>query len=49
MDKEKLTASKIAKMIDHALLKPEMTREEVKTGCLVALNYDTASVVCETK
>jgi deoxyribose-phosphate aldolase len=34
----------LAKMIDHSLLKPTMTRDELEAGCLVALEYDVASV-----
>jgi len=34
----------IAKMIDHSLLKPEMTRQEVIEGCLLAKEYDCATV-----
>jgi len=40
----KITVKEIAKMIDHSLLKPEMTPSEVKEGCEVAKKYDTASV-----
>jgi len=34
----------IAKMIDHALLKPTLTDPELEAGCLLALEYDVASV-----
>jgi deoxyribose-phosphate aldolase len=34
----------IAKMIDHSLLKPTMTAEELEEGCLLARAYDVASV-----
>jgi deoxyribose-phosphate aldolase len=34
----------LAKMIDHSLLKPTMTREELETGCRLAVEYDVASV-----
>ena len=34
----------LAKMIDHSLLKPTMTRDELEAGCLLALEYDVASV-----
>lgn len=40
----KLTTKAIAKMIDHALLLPQMTRREIDEGCEIALKYDTASV-----
>ncbi len=36
----------IAKMIDHSLLRPELTRADVKKGCAVAREYDVASVCC---
>ncbi len=39
-----LNAAQIAKMIDHSLLRPELTTEQVRQGCLVAKQYDTASV-----
>ncbi|GGQ57167.1 deoxyribose-phosphate aldolase [Couchioplanes azureus] len=34
----------VAKMIDHALLRPELTPEDVRQGCAVAARYGTASV-----
>jgi len=36
----------IAKMIDHSLLRPELTREDVIRGCRIARKYDTATVCC---
>ena len=36
----------IAKMIDHSLLRPELTREDVIRGCQIARKYDTATVCC---
>ncbi len=36
--------SDIAKMIDHSLLNPTMTSEDLEKGCSVALRYDVASV-----
>jgi len=39
-----LTASKIARLIDHTLLKPEATRDEIRKLCEEALKYDFASV-----
>ena len=47
MSHPKYTAKIIAKTIDHSLLKPEMTREEVKAGCEIAKKYDVASVCCK--
>ncbi len=34
----------IANMIDHSLLKPILTAEELEAGCQLALSYDVASV-----
>jgi len=33
-------------MIDHSLLRPELTEEEIKKGCETAKKYDTATVCC---
>jgi deoxyribose-phosphate aldolase len=38
------TYQQIAKMIDHSLLNPVITDEEIEAGCRLALEYDTASV-----
>jgi len=40
------TPHDIAKMIDHSLLRPELTPEDVVRGCGVARKYDTATVCC---
>jgi deoxyribose-phosphate aldolase len=40
----KVTSLEIAKMIDHSLLKPEMARTDVVTGCLLASKYKCATV-----
>jgi deoxyribose-phosphate aldolase len=34
----------IAKMIDHSLLRPNLTEADIRAGCAVALKYDVASV-----
>lgn len=39
-----LKANEIAKMIDHSLLQPQMTREEIDEGCDIAVKFNTASV-----
>jgi len=39
-----LNIAEIAKMIDHSLLHPTMTEEDLRTGCEVAIQYKTASV-----
>lgn len=36
----------IARMIDHSLLRPELTDEEIKQGCEIARKYSVASVCC---
>mgnify|MGYP000398037533 CR=1 FL=1 len=44
MDKEKVTAYSIAQMIDHSLLRPDMTRQTVAEQCKVAHDYQCATV-----
>ena len=43
----KYTLAQVAKTIDHALLRPDMSRAEVADGCAIALKYDVASVCCK--
>lgn len=38
------TMKDIAKMIDHSLLNPTLTAEQLQQGCRLALKYDVASV-----
>ncbi len=38
------TYEQIAKMIDHSLLQPVLTDEELEKGCQIALQYNVASV-----
>jgi len=38
------TYQDIAKMIDHSLLNPTLTTEDLEKGCRLALDYDCASV-----
>src|SRR5688572_30120062 len=38
------SVSRIAKLIDHALLKPTLTDAELDAGCRLALDYGVASV-----
>jgi deoxyribose-phosphate aldolase len=40
------TPRDIARMIDHSLLRPELTPDEVVRGCAVARKYGTATVCC---
>jgi deoxyribose-phosphate aldolase len=40
------TCKDIAKMIDHSLLKPELTEEDIIKGCEIAKKYDVATVCC---
>ena len=43
---ETITVERVAKTIDHSLLKPELTVADVLDGCAVAAAYDVASVCC---
>jgi deoxyribose-phosphate aldolase len=40
------TCDDIAKMIDHSLLRPELTAEEIRKGCKIARKYKVATVCC---
>jgi deoxyribose-phosphate aldolase len=39
-----LTPSRVAKMIDHSLLRPELPPSEIVAGCALAVRYGVASV-----
>ncbi|MEU0157011.1 deoxyribose-phosphate aldolase [Micromonospora fulviviridis] len=39
-----VSVRQVAKMIDHSLLRPELTIDEVREGCELAAYYDVASV-----
>lgn len=39
-----ITYQQLAKVIDHSLLKPELTEQEVIDGCKLAAKYNTATV-----
>ena len=39
-----LTVAQVAKMIDHSLLRPELTAGDVRAGCDLAVRHDVASV-----
>lgn len=43
MSNPPITREELAKMIDHSLLKPTMTREDTIAGLEVALKYDVAA------
>jgi deoxyribose-phosphate aldolase len=43
---ETITVEQAAKTIDHSLLKPELTLDEVLAGCELAAAYEVASVCC---
>lgn len=43
-EKSNVTAKDIAKMIDHSLLNPTMTKQNIIDGCKIAKEYDVASV-----
>ena len=40
------TCHVIAKMIDHSLLRPELTEDDIHKGCEIAIKYDVATVCC---
>ena len=44
LDVKTLTRKQLAKTIDHSLLRPELTEEEVVAGIELAKRYDVASV-----
>ena len=39
-----ITYAQLAKVIDHSLLRPELTEQEVIDGCKLAAKYNTATV-----
>ena len=39
-----LTYKQVAKTLDHSLLRPELTQDEMRAGCETAREYDVASV-----
>jgi deoxyribose-phosphate aldolase len=43
---DSITEEKVAKTIDHSLLRPELTVDEVLAGCALAAAYQVASVCC---
>ncbi len=40
------TCQDIAQMIDHSLLRPELTEEDIRKGCEIARKYKVATVCC---
>jgi deoxyribose-phosphate aldolase len=44
LDVETLTLEQLAKTIDHSLLRPELTDDDIVAGCELARRYDVASV-----
>ncbi|MBI4928018.1 MAG: deoxyribose-phosphate aldolase [Anaerolineae bacterium] len=44
MKLDTISVEQVAKVIDHSLLKPEMTEAEIVAGCEVAMKYHVASV-----
>src|SRR5512139_2399814 len=44
MDSKTITYAQLAKVIDHSLLRPELTEEDVVDGCRLAAKYHTATV-----
>lgn len=39
-----ITLKEIAKMLDHSTLQPFLTEADIRKGCDIALQYDTATV-----
>ena len=44
LNSKTITYEQLAKVIDHSLLKPELTEEDVVAGCKLADKYHTATV-----
>lgn len=44
IDIQTITRQQLAKTIDHSLLRPELTEQDVIEGCQLAARYDTATV-----
>lgn len=44
LNSETITYEQLAKVIDHSLLKPELTEQDVIEGCQLAHQYHTATV-----
>jgi deoxyribose-phosphate aldolase len=44
LDIKTITKKQLAKTIDHSLLQPQLTDDDVAKGCELALRYDVASV-----
>jgi deoxyribose-phosphate aldolase len=44
LNSKTITYEQLAKVIDHSLLKPELTEQEVIDGCKLAAKYHTATV-----
>ena len=44
MDSKTITYAQLAKVIDHSLLRPELTEQDVIDGCTLAAKYHTATV-----
>jgi len=40
------TCHDIAKMIDHSLLRPELTEDDIRKGCEIAIKYNVATICC---
>ena len=39
-----ITLHEIAKTLDHSTLQPFLTEDDIRKGCDIALQYDTATV-----
>jgi len=44
LNSKTITLAQLAKVIDHSLLRPELTTDEVIAGCMLANEYHVATV-----
>ena len=42
-----ITVAQIAAMIDHSLLRPELTLDDITLGCEIAATHEVKSVCCK--
>ncbi len=45
-EKVEYTSKNIAKMIDHSLLRPNLTVDDIARGCAISRRYDVMAVCC---
>lgn len=47
LSSQTITLAQLAQTIDHALLKPDQTVEDVLAGCQLGIRYQVASICCK--